>query len=232
MKKTEFKAYVADLGLNLDDKQLEQYARYHELLAEWNEFMNLTGITDEEGVYEKHFYDSLLSIRDVEYHGRFADVGTGAGFPGLVLKIAYPELEVVLIEPLNKRCNFLNAVIEELALEKIEVVNMRSEDYAKNNRESFDFVSARAVSNLNILSELCVPLVKIGGEFIILRGNKGIEEIEDAQKALRELGAEEKFVHNYELLDGSTRIIASYQKIKKTSPKYPRNYGNIKKKPL
>ena len=232
MKKAEFKTYIEELGLSLNDKQLEQFDDYHKLLCEWNEFMNLTGITDEEGVYEKHYYDSLLSIKDVNYHGRFADVGSGAGFPGMVLKIAYPELEVVLIEPLNKRCNFLNAVIDKLGLEKIEVVNARSEDYAKEHREAFDYVSARAVSNLNVLSELCVPLVKLGGEFIILRGADGVEEIKNAQKALRELGAEEKFVHNYSLLDGSVRIIGSYIKTKNTNKKYPRNYGNIKKKPL
>ena len=232
MKKAEFKAYVQELGLTLSDLQLTQFDEYHKLLAEWNEFMNLTGITDEEGVYEKHYYDSLLSIKDINYHGRFADVGSGAGFPGMVLKIAYPELEVVLIEPLNKRCKFLMEVVNKLGLEKIEIVNARSEDYAKENRESFDFVSARAVSNLNVLSELCVPLVKVGGEFVILRGADGIEEIENARKALKELGAEEKFIHSYNLLDGSTRIISSFVKTTKTKKTYPRNYGNIKKKPL
>lgn len=232
MKKIEFKDAVSKLGLELNDEQLIQYDKYHMLLAKWNEVMNLTGITDEEGVYEKHFYDSLLSIKEFKYKGRLADVGSGAGFPGLVLKIAYPELDVVLIEPINKRCNFLNAVIDELGLKKIEVVNMRSEDYVKINRETFDIVTARAVSNLNILSELCVPLLKVNGTFVILRGASGEEEIKAASSAFKILNMKEDKVVKMSLSDDSKRIIGYYSKTKITDKKYPRNYGMIKKKPL
>ena len=232
MNKLEFNQSVKDLGLDLNTLQLAQFHRYYELLKEWNEKMNLTGITEEEAVYEKHFYDSLLSIKDFKYEGRMIDVGSGAGFPGLVLKIAYPELETVLLEPIGKRCTFLKAVIDELKLEKIEVVNARSEDYAKDNRESFDIATARAVSNLNILSELCVPLIRVGGCFVILRGASGLEEIKEAKEALKVLGTKEDKVIEMELPDSSKRIIAYYKKVKSTNNKYPRNYGVMKKKPL
>ena len=161
-----------------------------------------------------------------------ADVGSGAGFPGLVLKIAFPELKMTLIEPIGKRCNFLNEVINKLNLKDIEVVNKRSEDYVNEHREEFDIVSARAVSNVNVLSELCVPLLKIGGTFVILRGSNGNEEIKDGHKALKLLGADEDRILETGLSDGSKRIIGYYKKKRHTDKKYPRNYGMIKKKPL
>ena len=232
MSVQEFKEACSKLGLELSDQQLGQYEKYYKLLNEWNKVMNLTGIDEHDEVYEKHFYDSLLSVDDVEYAGSLVDVGSGAGFPGLVLKIAYPDLFVTLLEPIGKRCRFLQAVINELGLQKIEVVNMRSEDFAKDKRESYDYVTARAVSNLNILSELCVPLIKIGGHFVILRGASGHEEIVSAKEAFKVLGVKENKVSEKELNDGSKRVIADYLKIKETNHKYPRNYGMIKKRPL
>ena len=146
--------------------------------------------------------DKVITVKDFKYEGRMIDVGSGAGFPGLVLKIAYPELETVLLEPIGKRCTFLKAVIDELKLEKIEVVNARSEDYAKDNRESFDIATARAVSNLNILSELCVPLIKVGGCFVILRGASGLEEIKEAKREaeLAKMEAEAAEAHEVEVI--------------------------------
>ena len=232
MNLQQFQEALSQYNITLSEQQLNQLETYFHMLVEWNEKMNLTGITEEDAVYEKHFYDSLLSIKDFKYEGRMIDVGSGAGFPGLVLKIAYPELETVLLEPIGKRCTFLKAVIDELKLEKIEVVNARSEDYAKDNRESFDIATARAVSNLNILSELCVPLIKVGGCFVILRGASGLEEIKEAKEALKVLGTKEDKVIEMELPDSSKRIIAYYKKVKSTNNKYPRNYGVMKKKPL
>ena len=228
----EFKKACSNMGLVLNDLQLEQFEQYCCLLNEWNQVMNLTGITEHDEVFAKHFYDSLLSVQDIPYQGKLIDVGTGAGFPGLALKIAYPDLYVTLLEPIGKRCRFLETVIENLNLEKVEVINERSEDFAKTHRESYDFVTARAVSNIYILSELCVPLIKIGGHFIILRGSNGTEELKDAKEALKILGTKENTVFEKYLEDGSKRIIADYKKVKATNPKYPRNYGMIKKKPL
>lgn len=232
MQKQEFKDRLGAIGVNITDLMMEQFDAYYHLLVEWNNFMNLTGITDEAEVYEKHFYDCLLSAEGFKYQGKMADVGSGAGFPGLVLKIAFPELKMTLIEPIGKRCNFLNEVINKLNLKDIEVVNKRSEDYVNEHREEFDIVSARAVSNVNVLSELCVPLLKISGTFVILRGSNGNEEIKDGHKALKLLGADEDRILETGLSDGSKRIIGYYKKKRHTDKKYPRNYGMIKKKPL
>lgn len=223
---------VQQLGIILNDDQLSKFAHYHLLLKEWNARMNLTGIDDEEGVYEKHFYDSLLSVKDICYKGKLADVGSGAGFPGIVLKIAFEDLETVLIEPLKKRCIFLQAVIDELELKGIEVINARSEDYIRNHLPDFDIVTARAVANLNILSELCIPLLKTGGSFVVLRGSNGHEEIKAAGSAFKKLNSILKSEKEYALPDGSKRVIAVIEKKKANDRRYPRNYGDIKKRPL
>lgn len=232
MKKAEFPQMVQQLGIILDDDQLSKFARYHFLLQEWNAKMNLTGIDDEEGVYEKHFYDSLLSAKEICYDGKLADVGSGAGFPGIVLKIAFNDLDVVLIEPLRKRCVFLQTVIDELDLKGISVVNARSEEYARKLLPDFDIVTARAVANLNVLSELCIPLLKTGGRFVILRGASGHEEIADAKSAFKKLNSVLISESEFTLPDSSKRVIAVVEKIKATDKRYPRNYGDIKKRPL
>lgn len=221
-----------DLGIVLSEKQLADFVIYKDLLKAANETMNLTAITADEEIIEKHFYDSLLSAKYFEYEGRLCDVGSGAGFPGLVLKIAFPQLDVVLAEPIAKRCRFLESVIEKLELKKIAVINKRAEDLAKAERESFDIVTARAVKSLDILSELCVPLIKVGGSFVILKGSSGKEEITKAQNALKTLGTKEKAVYECELISGDRRVIAIYEKARKTDKKYPRNYGTINKRPL
>ena len=167
MNRVEFYHILSSNGLELSAVQKEQLHTYFELLVEKNKVMNLTGITEENEVYEKHFYDSLLFSFDIDFSGKtLIDVGTGAGFPGLVLAICYPNLKVTLLEPLNKRCVFLSEVVTALGLQNVEIVNQRSEDYSKNNREKFDYATARAVARLNMLLELVMPLVKVNGTFI------------------------------------------------------------------
>ena len=220
----------------LDQKQMKEHAdalrQYLELLCEWSGKMNLTAIKDPEEILEKHFIDSILPLTQTEISGSAADVGTGAGFPGLVWKIVKPELRMTLIEPTEKRCRFLREVIHTLNLTDIEVVNMRAEDYAKDHRESFDVVTARAVANLNVLCELCIPLVRIGGKFIAMKGAQALEEKDAAQKAAETLGARFADAVSASLPKGDTRISLIYIKDKATPAKYPRNYGQIKKKPL
>lgn len=231
MDKNEFYNACKSRNLDLSERQLEQFDIYAAYLKEYNEKINLTAIYEYEEVLEKHFFDSLLLSFKYKLSGCFADVGSGAGFPGVVLKIAYPELRVVLIEPLKKRCLFLNKLIEKLDLKDIEVINARSEDL-KEYREYFDYVSARAVTNLNNLIEICGALVKKGGYFIALRGANGEKELESASKAIKEMGFEIKDILNESLSDEAKRIIAYLYKNKPTPLKYPRNYSIIKKKPL
>ncbi|MBR3311752.1 MAG: 16S rRNA (guanine(527)-N(7))-methyltransferase RsmG [Solobacterium sp.] len=220
----------------LDQNQMKQHAdalrQYLELLCEWSEKMNLTAIKDPEEILEKHFIDSILPLTQTEISGSAADVGTGAGFPGLVWKIVKPELQVTLIEPTEKRCRFLREVIQNLKLKDIDVVNMRAEDYAKDHRETFDIVTARAVANLNVLCELCIPLIRIGGKFIAMKGAQALEEKNAAQKAAETLGARFAEARSASLPKGDTRTSLIYIKDKATPAKYPRNYGQIKKKPL
>lgn len=228
MKLIELKEYIP----NCTDKQLAQFEQYALLLQEWNEKMNLTAITEMEEIVEKHFYDCLLPFQYIKIEGKIVDVGSGAGFPGLVWKIAYPDLDITLLEPIQKRCTFLKEVIKQLGLEKIKVVNARAEDFAKDARETYDYASARAIARQNILSELCMPLIKVGGHMISLKGMKGVEESEEAKKASDTLGVQLIQTIETELPSQEKRVILVYKKVKKTPEKYPRNYGAIKKKPL
>ena len=218
-------------NIEVTDRQLQQFERYADLLIEWNEKFNLTSITGREDIYVKHFYDSILPSLYRDLKGSLADVGSGAGFPGIPLKIMYSDLEVTLIEPTGKRCTFLNEVISQLSLDKITVVNMRSEDYARENVR-FDFVTARAVAELNILTELCLPLVKTDGHFIVMKGPKAYQELENASRAIRVLGGTVREVREIPLSSDQTRVLIDIQKTSEHDPKYPRNYSQIKKKPL
>lgn len=209
--------------------KLEKYAA---LLAEWNEKINLTSITEKEAVFEKHFYDSILPLAQYDLQGSACDVGTGAGFPGLVWKIVRPDLHVVLVEPTGKRCTFLKEVINALSLTDVEVVNRRAEEHVQEHREEYDAVTARAVANLRVLSELCIPLVKQGGLFIAMKGMQGRTEAEEAKHATALLGAELVTIQDSSLSSGDSRVNLYYRKTKATPAKYPRNYGQIKKKPL
>ena len=232
MTKEEFIKKLSVQNVNLNGVQIEQLDTYASFLKEYNEKINLTAICEYEEVLDKHFYDSLLLSFNKEIKGSLVDVGTGAGFPGVVLKIVYPDLKVILIEPLKKRCVFLNELIEKLGLKDIEVINSRGEDFSLTNREKYDFVTARAVSNLNMLIEVCGAMVKIGGYFIALRGLNGKEEIENASLAIKKMGFEVENINEFELNDGSKRIIAYLKKIGPTPKILPRNYSIIKRKPL
>lgn len=232
MTKQEFIDKLASNGLMLSDRQIDQFDLYANFLKEYNEKINLTAITKYEEVLDKHFYDSLLLSFDIKLAGTLVDVGTGAGFPGVVLKIAYPDLRVILIEPIKKRCVFLNELIEKLGLKGIEVINTRGEDYSLMHREEYDYLTARAVSNLNILIEVCGALVKKGGYFIALRGLSGESEIEEAKSAFDQMNFEREKVIKHTLSDGSLRVIGLIKKVGATPKKLPRKYSIIKQRPL
>lgn len=228
----ELKEKCTNIGIVLDDQQIHALERYMELLIEWNEKINLTAITEPAEIIEKHFYDCILPLSSGLVSGRCGDVGSGAGFPGLVWKIAKPDLHMVLIEPTGKRCTFLQTVIRELDLQNTEVVNERSEDHVRTEREAFDTVTARAVANLSVLSELCIPLVKKGGIFAAMKGSAGETEAAQAEHAMKVLGASLETVQKVTLENGDERVNLFYRKTANTPPEYPRNYGRIKKKPL
>ncbi len=223
---------VSNLGIALSDKQLSLFMTYKEMLQEASKLINLTTITEDGAILEKHFLDSLLSVKYCSYEGSLCDVGSGAGFPGIPLKIAFPNLEATLLEPTKKKCRFLEELIDVLGLTAIEVVAERAEDYAKKKRESYDIVTARGVKNLNILSELCVPLIKVGGKFVALKGSKGQDEFTSAETALKKLGIGPVEIHEDKLPSGDRRLIAIGTKTEKTKVRYPRHYSDITKRPL
>jgi 16S rRNA (guanine527-N7)-methyltransferase len=225
-----------EAGLEFTEKQLEQFSMYFDLLIETNKVMNLTAITEPEEVAVKHIIDSLLAFDEKIFPGKLlADVGTGAGFPGIPLKIYCPELKVVLLDSLAKRLKFLEAVIEQLALQDISCVHLRAEDAGQNkdHREKYDLVTARAVARLSVLSEYCLPLVKVGGYFIAMKGSKFKEEISEGLTAVGILGGEIISAEEVKLpgLDDG-RAIIRIRKIKKTPVKYPRKAGLPEKQPL
>lgn len=240
LEKYDTSQFIQDLkklGVSLTDKQIEQFLIYYELLTEWNSFMNLTAITEYEDVLKKHFVDSVSLIQavDVRKELTLIDVGTGAGFPGLALKIAYPELKVTLLDSLQKRIQFLDAVIEKLGLEGIETIHGRAEDFAKPQklRESFDLCVSRAVANLSTLSEYCLPFVKVGGYFIPYKSEKIAQEKEEAEKALELLGG--KFERQVEFMLPSSDIYRNLfviKKVKETPKKFPRKAGLPAKEPI
>ena len=220
------------LNLEPTELQLNQLYRYFELLVEYNKVMNLTGIIEENEVYLKHFYDSITLIRVIDLNNidSLCDIGTGAGFPGMVLKIMYPKLNVTLVDSLNKRIEFLKIVIKELGLNKIEAIHARAEEYAIDNREKFDVVTARAVASLNVLLEYSIPLVKVGGYFVAMKGKM---EEEDSSNALKLLSSKIELVDNFLLpVENSNRTLIKVKKEVKTSKKYPRKFAEIKKKTL
>lgn len=234
MKINEFIEELQKLGIVLTPEKLELLDKYYNLLITWNEKINLTAITEKEEVYLKHFYDSLTLIKayDLNKEIKVCDVGTGAGFPGIVLKIVFDNIDITLVDALNKRVIFLNDVIDKLQLENIKVVHSRAEDFAKNNREKFDIVTSRAVARLNILDELCIPIVKENGYFIPMKANID-GEIEEAEIGIKKLGAsKEEIISFYLPKEDSIRNLIKIKKIKETDKKYPRNFDKIKKNPL
>lgn len=219
-------------GILLDERQKQQFQDYADMLVEWNQKMNLTAITDIDEIYEKHFLDSILPSFDTSIEGTFCDIGAGAGFPSIPLKIVYPQLQVTIVETLGKRITFLEALCKKLELSDVCCVHARAEEFAIDHRESFDIVSARAVANLSMLSELCIPLVKQGGKFLALKGTNGDEEYGLAKKAILVLGCALKQRDETKLMDGSKRVNFVFEKIQHTPKKYPRAFAQIKKHPL
>ncbi len=228
--------FIKDYKITLTENQYEQFQKYFELLAEWNEKMNLTAITDESGVALKHFADSLslLNFVDIPQNSTLADVGTGAGFPGVVLKIARPDIKLTLIDSLNKRLVFLNEVCSQLGIDA-ELIHSRAEDGARDEklRESFDFAVSRAVARMNVLSEYCLPYVKVGGAFCAMKGAQANEEFKESLNAINTLGGKLENKYFFELPEnGGERAIAVVRKVKNTPQKYPRQSGKIKAKAL
>lgn len=239
MDKVKFKKimceYLIELKIELSDLQLEQFYKYMKLLLEWNEIMNLTGITDPEEIITKHFIDSLTVANKIEKNNTIIDVGSGAGFPGIPIKIAFPETNILLLDSLNKRISFLSEVIEKLDLKNIKTIHGRAEDFGrdKNYREKFDIATARAVAPLNVLIEYLMPFVKIGGKCLCMKGSNSNEEIKNSDNAISLLGgtlirSEEFFIPKTDIV----RKVVEIKKVKKTENIYPRKAGVPNKKPL
>ena len=221
------------LGIELSEEQIEKLIRYSQLLVEWNEKINLTAITDEFSIATKHFLDSMSAISTGYVNGKTIDVGCGAGFPGLVLKIAKPDIELTLLDSLNKRINFLKTVCEDLEINDINFEHSRAEDGARRMRESFDTVVSRAVANMSVLSELCIPFLKIGGRFLALKGPLAEEELKEANRAITILGGEVEGIFEAKIphTDLSHKIII-VKKVRHTPMQYPRKAGIVTKNPI
>lgn len=226
---------VDKLGIKLSEIQLKQFYNYMNLLIEWNKKINLTAITEPDEIILKHFVDSLTISKYISDGTKVVDVGTGAGFPGIPLKIVRQDVDITLLDSLQKRINFLNEVINELNLEKITTVHSRVEDFGKNKkyREKFDIATSRAVANLATLSEYLLPLVKVGGKVISMKGSLIQEELENSKNAIKILGGQIEKVDEFDLPNSDiNRNIVLIDKIKNTSNKYPRKAGEPSKKPL
>ena len=233
----QFDEKLKELDITFSEKQQAQFYRYYELLVEWNKVMNLTGITEYEEVNEKHFIDSLslVKVLDINKINTVIDVGTGAGFPGIPLKIAFPHLKVTLLDSLNKRIKYLDTVIDELELKDIHTIHGRAEEYARKEeyREKYDLAVSRAVANLSTLSEYCVPYVKVGGMFVPYKSGEIDEEVKAAQTAIKVLGGKQTEVVKF-TLPGSdiNRSFVKIQKVKSTGKKFPRRAGLPAKEPI
>lgn len=232
MNLNEFKVEVDKLGIKVTEEGISKLEKYALLLKEWNEKINLTAITEKEQVFLKHFYDSLTLVKiiDLSKVDSICDLGTGAGFPGVVLKIFFPNLKLTLVDALNKRINFLDVVVKELNLKNVTLVHARAEEYGKNHRECFDVVTARALSSFPILLEYGIPLLKTCGHLIAMRG---LNDSVDGVNALKVLNSKINNIIEFKLpFEESNRTLVDIVKISQTSLKYPRRYAEIKKKPI
>jgi 16S rRNA (guanine527-N7)-methyltransferase len=237
MNQEQFIELLSEKGITLTDKQLKQYEIYYETLVEWNEKMNLTAITDKSEVYLKHFFDSLTAsfYFSFEQNLSLCDVGAGAGFPSIPIKIAFPDIQITIVDSLNKRIHFLEHLAKELQLENVHFIHDRAEIFGqlKEHRESYDIVTARAVARMSVLSELCLPLVKKGGTFIAMKGASGQEELEAGKKAITLLGGAVKEKYSFSLpFEDSERNIILISKEKPTPRKYPRKPGTPNRSPI
>lgn len=233
----QFKAMLHEKGIILSDKQLEQYELYYQTLVEWNEKMNLTAITEKEDVYLKHFYDSISAAfyHDFTQPLRICDVGAGAGFPSIPLKIAFPHLDITIVDSLNKRISFLNHLANVLKLENVHFVHDRAETFGVNpkHREAYDLVTARAVARMSVLSEFCLPLVKVGGYFIAMKAAHAKDELSAGKKAISTFGGRMEQMFTFTLpQEESERNILVIKKEKQTPKKYPRKPGTPSKMPI
>ena len=228
ISKLNFKEELAKVNITLTDQMEQQFDLYFKLIDKYNKVMDLTAVNGEDEMYDRHFYNSLSIAFNDNFNGmHLCDVGAGAGFPSIPLKIAFPDMKLTIIDPLNKRMEFLKVVIKELNLENVEILVARAEDVSKNRKEKYDIVTARAVARLNILTELVSQLVKVNGRFIAMKGQKGEEELVEAENALKTCNF--KLVSKINL-DPSVNFV--FLKMKSVDIKYPRNFGQIKKKPL
>ncbi|MBO0958409.1 16S rRNA (guanine(527)-N(7))-methyltransferase RsmG [Neobacillus sp. MM2021_6] len=233
----QFQSSLQEKGISLSDKQLDQFETYFSTLVEWNEKMNLTAITEKTDVYLKHFYDSITASFYFDFTKPFhlCDVGAGAGFPSIPLKIVYPHIQVTIVDSLNKRISFLNHLATVLELENVHFVHDRAETFGVNPayRENFDVVTARAVARMSVLSEFCLPLAKVGGHFIAMKALHANDELEMGQKAITTLGGKVEKVYTFTLpMEDSERNILIIKKEKQTPRKYPRKPGTPGKMPI
>ncbi|HGD3852162.1 TPA: 16S rRNA (guanine(527)-N(7))-methyltransferase RsmG [Streptococcus agalactiae] len=232
-----FYQVLIEHGITLTDKQKKQFETYFRLLVEWNEKINLTAITDKEEVYLKHFYDSIVPILQGYIDNSplsILDIGAGAGFPSIPMKILYPEIDITIIDSLNKRINFLNILANELELSGVHFFHGRAEDFGQDKvfRAKFDIVTARAVARMQVLAELTIPFLKVNGRLIALKAAAAEEELISAEKALKTLFSQVTVNKNYKLPNGDDRNITIVSKKKETPNKYPRKAGTPNKKPL
>ena len=237
MTPQEFYQLLIQQGIELTDRQKDQFERYFELLVEWNEKINLTAITEKNEVYLKHFYDSIAPVLQALIDNqelKLLDIGAGAGFPSLPMKIIYPQLDVTIIDSLNKRINFLKLLAEELKLDKVHFYHGRAEDLAQDKafRAQFDLVTARAVARMQVLSELTIPYLKVGGKLLALKASNAPEELDEAKNALNLLFSKVQDNLSYALPNGDPRFITVVEKKKETPNKYPRKAGMPNKRPL
>ncbi|SDI57992.1 16S rRNA (guanine(527)-N(7))-methyltransferase RsmG [Alteribacillus bidgolensis] len=237
MSKHQFGSWLQKEGIQLTEKQEKQFEVYYRMLVDWNQKMNLTGITEEDEVYEKHFYDSLTAVFSHNFHNvnGMVDIGAGAGFPSIPIKICFPHLKVVIVDSLQKRTRFLEQLAGELQLQNVDLLHGRAEELAHNpaHREKYDVAIARAVARMSVLTELCLPFVRRGGTLLAMKGSTGLEEKEEAGKACRTLGG--KWLDSYSLQlpnEKSERYILRMEKIDSTPKTYPRKPGTPSKKPL
>lgn len=237
MNEQEFKSALNDKGIKLNNFQMEQFKNYYELLVEWNQKVNLTAITDKIEVYLKHFYDSITAAFYYDFTKKFhmCDIGAGAGFPSIPLKICFPQIQISIVDSLKKRIEFLELLGKELALKNVSFYHGRAEDFGKdhNFREKFDVVIARAVARMSVLNELCLPLAKLDGVFIAMKGSQGKDELENSEKSVNILGGNLSSLNEFLLpIENSERSIVIIKKVKNTPKKYPRKAGTPNKNPI